>query len=323
MNNLSGLFQTLVAATSRAAENLRYANSFVDAIYWDFKPVVATPNTSLSVIIPSVNEGDVTDIGSGALNPTDTDHDQVSVPYDKHFSTSFVIKAWDQARTPQDLERTYIKPRLESLLRAVNKTIALQLTDANFGTGATPIAGYALATGTTSQSFERADISPNWAKLVDAGVPVDDEGNVFFITSPTGYGNMLGDQTMSYSYIVTEDVAKSVQQRAKLKMILGAEPRYDQHLGQIATTTLGYTSGRIPAVLMHRYALAAVTAQPPPTDQAQAQIQEQIIWLKDVLPVQVQIGYSLKDQGYIVHLHAFWGIKTARPNFAIRIQSAA
>lgn len=321
MNTLQGLFQTLVAATSQAAEALKYRNAFVDAIYWDFKPVVATPNTSLNVIIPSVNEADVTDIGNGPLNPTDTDHNSVSIPYNRHFSTSFVIKAWDQARTPADLQRTYVQPRLEALLRAVNRTIVSQFTTTNFGTSATPIPGYAMVSGATAGYFVRSDLVQCWENLVNEGVPTEDEQNLFFLTSPTAYGGMLGDQTMSYSYIVTDDVAKDVQQRAKLRMILGAEPRYDQHLGQLATS-LGFTSSKQPGILMHRYAMAAVTAQPPPTDQQVAQVQEQVIWLKDVLPVQVQMGYSLKDQGTIVHMHCYWGVAPARPDFASFIQAA-
>jgi len=321
LNTLTGLFQTLVAATSSAAENLQYQNALVDAIYWDFKPVVATPNTTLNVIIPTVNEGDVTDIGNGPLNPTDTDHNSVSVPYNRHFSTSFVLKAWDQARTPQDLEKTYIKPRLEALLRRVNSTISSLVNTTNFGTSATPVAGYALLTGGTSGYFIRADLNAAWENLVNEGVPMESEDDLFFITSPTAYGGMLGDTTMSYQYIVGQPAAVEAQQKAKLALIFGAKPRYDQHFGQQALAN-GFTSGKQPGALMHRYAIAAVTAQPPPTDQQVAQISEQIIWLKDVLPVQVQMGYSLKDQGTIVNLHCYWGVAAARADFCSLIQSA-
>lgn len=322
MNQLGGLFQTLVAAASQAAENLTYENALVDAIYWNFKPVVATPNTTLNVIIPTVNEADVADIGNGPLSPTDTDHNSVSVPFNRHFSTSFIIKSWDQSRTPQDLERTYLRPRMEALLRAVNKTIAGLITTTNFGTSATPVAGYSLITGATSQYFVRSDINQCWENLVNEGVPTDDPGNLFFITSPTAYGGMLGDQTMSYQYIVGDRTAQEVQQRAKLALIFGAEPRYDQHFGQL-TVANGFTSGRQPGALLHRYAIAGVTAQPAPTDQQQGTVQEQIIWLKNVLPVQMQVGYSLPQQGTIVHLHCYWGCTVARADFASLIQSAA
>jgi hypothetical protein len=320
MNQLGGLFQTLVAATSAAADNLEYANSFVDAIYWDFKPVVATPNTTLNVIIPTVNEADVADIGNGPLMPTDTDHNNIAIPYNRHFSTSFIIKAWDQSRTPQDLERTYLKPRMEALLRTVNRTIAQQFTTTNFGTSATPIPGYAIAQGQTTGYFLRTDLTTPITNLVNEGVPMEASNDLFFLTSPQAYYSMVADQTMSYSFIVGEQESHDAINRGKLAMQLGAQPRYDQHLGQIATS-LGFASGKQPGILMHRYAVAAVTATPPPTDQQVSGIQEQIVWLKKVLPVQIQAGYSLKDQGTIVNIHCFWGVSPARPDFASFINS--
>ena len=306
---------------SAAADNLTYANALVDAIYWDFKPVVATPNTSLAVIIPTVDEADVTDIGSGPLNPTDTDHNSVSIPYNHHYSTSFIIKAWDQSRTPQDLEKTYVRPRMEALLRSVNSTIASLLNTTNFSTTTTlSPAGYALLSGATTGYFLRSDINAAWENLVNEGVPMEDKDNLFFITSPTAYGGMIGDQTMAYSYIVGSDASKEAQQQGRLSMIFGASPRYDQHFGKLAVAN-GFTSGKQPGALMHRYAVAAVTAQPPPTDQTVAAVQEQLIWLKNVLPVQMQVGYSLKDQGTIVNIHCYWGVAPVRADFCSLIQS--
>ncbi len=319
-NPTTGLFQTLVAGMSRASANLTYANAFIDAIYWDYKPVVATPQTTLNVIIPTVDEADVTDIGSGALNVTDTDHNLVQIPYDKHFSTSFVIKAWDQARTPQELERTYLTPRLEALKRKINRSIALVANTTNFGTGATPIPGYALLTGGTAVYYLRADIGTAWKQMVDQGVPMDDESNLFFITSPTAFAGMLGDTSMSYQYIVGQEAAVAAQQRARLQILWGAEPRYDQHYGQLGVVN-GFTTAHQPGILMHRYAIAAVTSQPPKSDNPA--VQESIHWIgNNNIPVQMQVGYSMEKQGTLVNLHCYWGVKAARPDFASLIQTA-
>ncbi len=318
-NPTTGLFQTLVAGMSRAAANLTYANAFIDSIYWDYKPVVATPQTTLNVIIPTVDEADVTDIGSGALNVTDTDHNLVQIPYDKHFSTSFVIKAWDQNRTPQELERTYLTPRLEALKRKVNRSIALVANTTNFGTSATPVAGYALLTGATTGYLLRADINAAWKNLVNQGVPMDDTANLFFITSPTCYAGMLGDTTMSYQYIVGQDAAIAAQQQARLQLIFGATPKYDQHYSSLAVTN-GFTAAHEPGILLHRYAIAAVTSQPPPSNNPA--VQESITWIgNNKLPVQMQVGYSMEKQGTLVNLHCYWGVKAARADFASLIQS--
>ena len=242
------------------------------------------------------------------------------MPYNRHFSTSFVIKAFDQARTPQQLQKTYIQPRMEALLRAVNRTIVGNFSTTNFGTSATPVAGYAMASGSTSGYFVRSDITPLWSTLVTEGVPVDDEKNMFFLTTPSAYGSMLSDQTMSYSYIVGQNPANDAIQHAKLSLTLGAEPRYDQHLSQLQGS-LGFTSGKQAGILMHKYAVACVTAQPPPTDPSESKIEEQIVWLKDCLPVQIQMGYSLEKQGTIVHMHCYWGTTVARADYAALISS--
>jgi hypothetical protein len=315
-NPTGGLFQTLVAAASEAAANLKFQNALVDSIFWDFKPVVATPNTTLNVIIPTVDESDVTDIGSGAINVTDTDHNSVAVPFDKHFSTSFVIKAWDQARTPQDLEKTYIRPRFEALLRKVNGTIAQLINTSNFGTSATPVPGYGKKSGSTTGYFLRSDINLTRSPMALNGTPMDD-GNLSFVTGPTAFGKMISDQSLIYQYIVGQDAALAAQQRAKLAAIFGAEVKWDQHFEQFASVN-GFTNQ--PGALIHKYAIAGVTAQPAPTDNPA--IQEQIVWLKGVLPVQVQMGASLEQQGTIVHIHCFWGSKVARPDFACLIDSA-
>ncbi len=319
-NPTTGLFQSLVAGMSRASANLTYENAFIDAIFWDYKPVVATPQTELVVVIPTVDEADVTDIGSGALNVTDTDHNVVRVPYDKHFSTSFVIKTWDQNRTPQELERTYLTPRLEALKRKINRSIALVANTTNFGTGATPIPGYALITGGTAVYLLRADIGQGWTQMVNNGVPMDDQQNLFLITSPAVYAGMLGDTTMSYQYITGLDTAVAAQQRAKLAIQWGASVRYDQHYSQLAVTN-GFTASHGPSILMHRYAIAGVTSQPPPSDNPA--VRESISWIgNNNIPVQMQVGYSMEKQGTLVHLHCYWGVKAARPDFASLIQTA-
>lgn len=316
MNPTGGLFQSLVAAATEAAANLTYQNALVDAIFWDNKPTVQTPYTTLNVIIPTVDEADVADIGSGPLQPTDTDHNNVQVPFNKHFSTSFVIKAWDQKRTPQDLERTYLKPRMEALLRKVNRTIANLVNSNNFSASATPVAGYAKQSGGTVGYFVRTDINKAWTPMSLNGCPMDD-GNLTFVTGPTAFGKMLTDQSLSYQYIVGNDAALAAQQRAKLSTIFGADVKYDQHF-ELEAANNGFTNQ--PGALLHKWAIAGVTAQPAPSDDPA--VKEQIVWLKNALPVQMQVGFSLKDQGTIVHLHAFWGVAVARADFGCLIDSA-
>ena len=100
---------------------------------------------------------------------------------------------------------------------------------------------------------------------------------------------------------------------ARLRAVFGAEVSYDQML-------VPFNSGHQPAILMHRYAVAAVTALPPPGG---PQVDETYIRLKDKIPVQIQMAYSLQDQGWVVHMHAMWGLSPVRPEMASLFQTAS
>lgn len=307
-NEISGLFETLVAASSAAAGHLRFSNAFLDVIYSEFKPVHQTPGpaVTLNVQIPTVSEGDVTDIGSGPLQPSDTDHDSVSIPFDKHPSTSFVIKTWDDIRTPEDLQRKYVQPRLESLMRKCNRYLAELITPTNFAT-------YALVSGSGADTFARADFAAAWKNLAGRGVPVEDAGNLFLVTTPLAYSGMLSDTNFLQAYIVGQAAALDAQQQAKLQDIYGASIRYDQHIAR-------YNAGKEPAIFGHRHAIAAVTALMPPS--GSPSVQETTVFPRPWLPVQVQMEYSLKDQGWLIHLHCGLGVKVVRGDFASLAETA-
>ncbi len=301
-NTTTSLFQTLVAAANEASESLKYANAFMDAIYWDNKPDTAQPFSALSVIIPSVNEGDVVDIGAGILQPSDTAHTAVDITLDSHFSTSFIIKNFDQVRTPVDLSKKYFQPRLEAITRSINRKIAALVTVANFD-------GYTLITGSGADVFARADIAGAWVNLAGAGVPVEDTANVTLITNPLAYGNMMASTTFSSEAVVGLGAAEAALQRAVLVSQFGAAVKYDQHIAN-------YNSGKQAGILMHRYAIAGVTAMPP----SSGDFMETMIDVKGV-PVQVQAQASILHGGTIVNIHCFVGVKVVRKNFASLVET--
>lgn len=303
-NDTASLFQTLVAATSVASEHVKYRNAFLDAIYWDYQPVVATPYQTLNVLIPTVSEGDVADIGAGDLTPTDTDHDPVAIVLDRHYSSSFVIKAWDQVRTPVALAQKYIEPRLEALKRKINRSIAELVTTTNFAT-------YSLISGSGADVFARADIAGAWNNLAGGGVPVEDTRNMTFITNTLAYSNMLASTSFTSEAVVGVTEAEASLQRAVLANQFGARVLYDQHIAN-------YNSGKQAGIYMHRHAIAGVTADPPPSGQG---VEEMAMMLGPV-PVQVQMQYSLINQGWLINIHCYWGVKVARAAYASLLETA-
>lgn len=303
-NTTTGLLQTLVAAASEAATHLKYRNAFVDAIYWDYKPdAKATVGTTLNIIIPSVDEGDVVDAQGGQYQPTDTVHTVPTVTLNKDFTNSFIIRNWDEVRTPVALREKYIQPRMESLLRKVNRTIAQLVTTTNF-------ASYTLITGSGADLFQRADLTGAWKNLAGAGVPIDDTKNLSFITNPTAYGNMLSDSNFIQESIVGVSAAQIAQQRAMLMTQYGATVAYDQHIGV-------YNSGKQPGILMHRYAIAGVTVNP--ISEAETKM---IVFPRPNLPVLIEAGYSLKDRGWLIGMTCQWGVNVVRSDFASLVETA-
>jgi hypothetical protein len=305
-NTTTGLFETLVAAASGAATHLQFSNALLDCVFTGFDSGVREVGETLRVNIPKVNEGDVVDIAAGPLQPSDTDHDTVDIKFDKHPSTSWVIKSWDKIRTPMDLQRLYLQPRLEGLVRKCNRYLAALVNTTNFD-------GYTLISGSGADVFAKADIAGAWKNLAGAGVPVDDQANLFLVTNTTAYGNMLGDSNFSQESIVGLTAAQIAQQRAKLLDQFGAQVRYDQHLAV-------FNAGKQPAIFMHRFAIAAVSANLPPSQSAS--VMETTVYPRPWLPVQVQMEYSLKDQGWLFNLHCGLGVKVVRKDFASLLETA-
>lgn len=305
-NTTDGLFQTLVAGASLATQELRFQNSFLGSIYWDYKPIAQSPFTGLTVNIPTVNEANVVDIGGGPLQPVDTEHTSVTIPFDKHFSISFVIKDWDVVRTPEELSTKYLKGNLQALARAINRRLAGLVNTTNFSI-------YPLISGTGADLFNRTDVTGAWKNLADAGAPLEDDGNMFLIMNTTAYGNMLADSNWITQSIAADSFAISAQQRAKINSIYGCSVNFDQHM-------LPYNAGKQPGIMMHRYAIAGVTSRMlEPSDSKMRTTQ---FSLTRGLPVQMQGEYSMKDQGYLVNLHTWLGFKVVRPELGSLIETA-
>jgi hypothetical protein len=302
-NSTGGLFHTMLAATSIAAEHTQFRNAFLDRIYWDYQPVAAIPFSTLTVAIPTVSEGDVSDIGGGPLTPTDTAHGTANISLDRHFSSSFVIKSWDKVRTPADLSKIYLAPRFEALKRRMNRSIAQLVTVANFG-------NYTLVDGATDGVFARTEIGTAWANLTNAGVPTDDLPNMSLITNVAAYSGMASATAFSSEAVVGLPAAEAAQQRALILPQFGARVVYDQHIANI-------NAGKEIGILMHKYAIAGVTANPPTSDNS---IEEMTVMLGDV-PVQVQMQDSIIHQGTVVNIHCFWGVAVVRSDFGALLET--
>jgi hypothetical protein len=222
-----------------------------------------------------------------------------------------VIKTWDQVRTPRRLAEIYLQPRIEALTRKINRAVANLITTANFGT-------YSLISGAGADVFDRADITGALRNLADAGVPVEDTANMFFITNPTAYFNMLAATQWTSEAVVGKEQAVAAQGttgQAALRLVYGGNVRYDQHFAV-------FNSGKMPGIAMHRYAIAGIFINPPATPSDVGSVKETTIFPKPNVPVQVQMEYSLKEQGVLVNVHSMFGVKVARSEYGSLVETA-
>lgn len=296
-NTTTGLFETLVAAASEASQPLKFTNAFSDSVFAGYQPITAQFGQTLNVPIPSVNEGDVADIGGGQINVTDTTHTNVAITFDRHFSTAFVIKAWDQIRTPRDLYAIYLEPRLEAVIRKVNSSLFSLVNTSNFNVHSSITGG--------ADTFTRANMGTAWSNMASYGVPVSQPDAMTFICHPTAYANMNASTDFYQESIVGINTAEMVQQRAMMAPAFNTKIVADQHFIP--------TSGAYPALMFHKYAIAVVSANMPSANDPG--VMETVAMPRSWLPVQIQMQYSLRDQGWVVHLHCGWGVKVVRPEF--------
>lgn len=320
-NPNSGIMMTLLAAANEAASILRYQNAFIRRIYWDNQPIVGVPFQTLTVVVPTVNEGAVVDIGTGPIQPVDYAYTTYPVTLDSNLSVSNVFKDFDQARTPRRL-RDFFKVNFEALLRKINRKIIGLVTAANF-----PAYTLFTGTGTSANQVVRTDITTAWTNLAKAGVPIDDFGNVSLMLQAETYGGMIGDPNFLQAYVVGAQQAEEVQQRAMLRAQYGAEIFYDQQFAP-------FNSGHAAAVLMHRYAIAGVTARSP---EGGPNVEETVVFLgaedsggigpteaeATGIPVRIQASYSQNDQGWVVSMNALCGVAPARTEMVSLFQTAS
>ena len=305
-NELSGLFETRVipagVAAAQAADTPRLPWA---RIYWDYKAEGGEIGQTMNVNIPSVNAGDASDIGSGPLNPADTTHTTVPIVLSHHVSASFVIKSWDKIRTPVMLQELYVQPKLEALLRNANAYVTSLFTSSIFNVYTAVTSS---GTGGPANDFGRKDLSTMWGNLTASGVPVYQPNNLAFITHPACYATMLADSTFFQAYVVGEAAAVDALQRGSLVPTLNAKVLFDQQMP--------ISGGKNTAIFLHRYAIAGV-APPPPSNEELGQVQEVTIYPVAEAPnfaVQIQMAYSIKDQGTVINLHTNLGFAVCRPD---------
>jgi hypothetical protein len=307
----TSLFQTMVApAGIAAAKHLRFNNALIKSVRVNAEPFAGMPGkyTTMNVLVPTVEESNVLDIGSGPLQPTDSAYDVRSIPFDQNFSNSFVINDWNQLRTPVDLKRLYLQPRLEEMVRKINRGLVSLVNATNFSS-------YTIVSSAAADYFARADLTLARTNMVAAGVPMD-AGDLFFLMGPVPYGNMLIQSAYNVESTVGVRATEAANQMAYILPQYNMELREDQHFGVV-------TAGKYLGLVMHRDAIQMVVGKYP--EQPESDVEEMTLMIgegENAIPVQLQGGYSLINQGYLINIRIPWGASVVRPEWGHLLQTA-
>jgi hypothetical protein len=298
-NPTTGFFEThVLPAMVELTAPTQLANSMLRKIYTQRTPVPGRPGQTINVPIPTVNEGDVIDIGSGPIQVTDEDHTSVSLTVNNNKSVARKIADFDQVRTPMDLREFYLQPMIESLVRKIDRQVCNLCTSTNFNVHSSITGG--------ADTFERADLAEGWRNLVSVGVPMT-PGAIHFVTSHIPYSGMIADTNLIQESIVGINAAESAQQRAMMVPAYGAQVDYDPLF-------LVPSAGTYAGLFFHRAAIALVPVTP--TSPVGAAVQQTLYTIPGTdLQARVQFWYDPREQGWILHAHAVFALAVVRPNY--------
>ena len=336
--DITSFFQNLVTGSATNLQLMpEFANNFLDNCYNDYDSATvqnAGPGYSLTMNIPKVDEGDVTDIGASGIALSNFDSTPVTITNTHKFSVSKPIQSFDMARTPVELADQVMAPMVESAMRKVNRFLA---TLAILGyappsasatglvlPGSAPGAPPTLPTGVNPKitgptspnpAFSRLNFAQCWNTMVNVGAPGT---NLRAFLSPTPYSNMMGDETNKFlqNYIVGAEAATSLQQTAKFMPQFGAVLDYDQHC-----TTLGAT-GTFGGVFYHKKSIAFKPFTEPVV---KGTFVKQFVFFPTkgkTVPFTAQLWHDPAKQALILHVFVCLGAKVVRPEWGIYLETA-
>lgn len=311
-NNLNGLFTAVLTSANTNLQLMpEFANNFLATAYTGYsgETAVAGVGQTITINMPVVDEANVVDIGNGPVVLKDTNQVPVSIPADKKFSTTRIIKNFDQARTPINMQTQYLRPMVEEVMRAANRYTA--------GIAYAAATVNAKITGPASAfpAFSRQNLANAWQNLINQGCP---GSSLACLIAVTPYSNMVGDDSNKFisQFIVGTEAAVSAQQSARLMPTFGATLDWDQHC-----TTLG-ANGTYGGLFLHKMALAIA----PFTEKGLegSQVKRTIIFpTKDgKIPFQVQMWESGEGQGVVIHVSLCMGAKAIKPEWIQYLETA-
>lgn len=298
-NAYSGFFPTLVAALDDAQKALDAPNRLMQSCYQDFSTQTASLYDTINLNLPA-STGAPSNVGAGSLTYTDVVATPKSVQLNQHPAYGFALPDYDAIRTmnPMQVRALFADEAIKKMGVFCNQYIAALLTAGNFPQ---------VVAGASADTITPAEASAMWRTLAEANVSVRDAANLFFLTHPVVYANILPDTTWTGGNTVSQNVAEDARLNARLRTVFGAAPDFDLDM-PVATGV--YTS-----IMFHRNALAmAARALPSPDAGGVASMQ----YIYKGLPIRITIDWNQQKLAYTITFDALFGASVFRANHLCR-----
>lgn len=249
-NSYSGIFNTLAASFNRASLAKGGKNALITAVTRDFSPEVAAPFQVINTnIMGSTGSATSFTPGTTTLTLSDVTIGPGAVTLNQFPTYGVLLPSGDISRSSSSFVDKIRDECIKKIGDSINGTLAGLITTGNFDSYSVVASGEDTVADTA--------ITEAWFNLANNDIPVGDLGDVFLITHPKVYSNLLDNQKWTQAQFIGDQLADKVRQTAMLGTQWGAFCDWDPDM---PTTTGGTTTPtRYYSMLMHRHAIALVT----------------------------------------------------------------
>lgn len=312
VQNLSGLFQTVIGAFNEATHVLAPTHEAINSIYWDHRPdQPGVLGQTINVAIPVDPTGSVQDIGTGDLILSDVGFTTTPIVFNRHPSFAFPVKDWEQFNTPYNIKNNLVDASFTGIKNSINAVITSQFTSGNFNVNSVISA--------TNHVITTTQFTGAQAVLSDQRVPIRDVKNMQLLSPSTPYTAMTDPTTgtagaaWSQAFIVGERTAETIHETGVVPVAFGTQFKLDQQMP--TTGTVG--SRTFTSAYFHRYAVGGVS-RPIATPPEALKVVDLTYVDWGPLSLRVMLGWNQYPKGGLIfQVDCGYGLSVVRPNMGL------
>lgn len=303
-NTLTGVFPTLVAAANSVQDVLPRKYALLEAATVHLSPAEGNKYDTLNVPIPNPPSSAGNRAG-GDFQFANISTSNASITLDQEIQDGYIVKSFEQARTPVDIHELFLKGLTISCLDELEESAIAELNPTNYNVVNGGVAYN--NTGGTADLLSTTQFLKARAGLVAKNVNMEDPTAASLLLPTLPFHNMLGDDNWTKATSVGGALAEAIRTGGQLPSAFGATIRMGQSFD---TLTTGSGSGTVyKAFLMHKNAFAFAGAWEPKPDTPAAIVVDYKVYN---LPFRLTISYDHKANGHYVSVHCLVGFGVLR-----------